>query len=322
MPILQHNKNRSRGSDRDKLLEVRLRTNAARNEKLKAAATALASVFAVVLGVFLLWRSGEWAVNQLFYSNEDFAIRQIDIQTDGVILPDQIKRWANIGSGENLLKLDLREVRRDLELNPLIESVSMERVPPSTLRMSVVEREPIARVRWYHSDGPGKTLVSDNFLISDSGHVMVSRSLQAATEPNTLDLESLPILEGVRDTELRPGHRLESPQAFAALQLIRRFGVSPMAGLVDLSRIDVSYPRVLVVTTSQGQEITLATEDLDTQLRRWRMVYEAALRNARTVAALDLSVTNNLPVRWMESPAPAGAGKRPTKPSRYKKKHV
>ena len=261
-------------------------------------------------------------MNQMVFANDDFTIRRVDIQTDGVIPAEQIRRWASIGVGENLLKVDLHEARRDLELNPLIESVSMERVPPGTLRMSVVEREPIARVRWYHSDGPGHRLISDNFVISESGHVMVWSAFLAASEPNSVDLESLPILEGVRDVEFRPGRRLESSQAFAALRLIRRFDVSPMAGLVDLARIDVSFPRVLVVTTGQGQEITFGVEDVDTQLRRWRVVYEAALRGARSIASLDLSVTNNLPVRWQETASTTPPAKRLVKPSRYKKKHV
>lgn len=322
LPLFTGNKNRSRKSDREKLLEVKLRSSAVRTARMKTVATTLASAFAVVAVVFFLWRGGEWTVNRLFFLNEDFAIRRIDIQTDGVIPAEQIKRWANIGNGENLMKLDLHELRRDLELNPLIESVSMERVPPGTLRMSVVEREPIARVRWYHMDERRQRLVSDNFLISETGHVMVWKSLQEASEPNGVDLESLPILEGIRETELRPGRTLESGQAMAALRLIRRFGLSPMAGLVDLARIDVSFPRVLVVTTGAGQEVTLSVDDFDTQIRRWRIVQDAATRGGKSVAALDLSVANNLPVRWVESSTLPAPGKRSQKPSRYKKKHV
>ncbi len=293
-----------------------------RAQRFKSVATTLVSAFVVIAGLLLFWRGGEWVVDHMAFANDDFTIRRVEIQTDGVISAEQIRRWSSIVVGENLLKIDLREARRDLELNPLIESVSMERVPPSTLRMSVAEREPIARVRWYHSDGPDHRLISDNFVISESGHVMLWSAFVAASEPNSLDLESLPVLEGIRDNEFRPGRRLESSQAFAALRLIRRFGLSPMAGLVDLALIDVSFPRVLVVTTAQGHEITFGVEELDTQLVRWRVVHEAALRGARSIAYLDLSVTNNLPVRWHDTASAAAPPKRVVKPSRYKKKHV
>ena len=67
--------------------------------------------------------------------------------------------------------------------------------------------------------------------------------------------------------QLQPGHRVESPQAQAALQLIGAFDHSPMAGLVDLRRMDVSSPGVVVATTGQGGEITFALDNLEQQLR-------------------------------------------------------
>ena len=57
---------------------------------------------------------------------------------------------------------------------------------------------------------------------------------------------------------------MDSPQVQAALQLITAFNSSPMAGLVDLQRIGVSAPEVLVVTTAQGSEITFGLDDFPT----------------------------------------------------------
>ena len=48
-----------------------------------------------------------------------------------------------------------------------------------------------------------------------------------------------------------------------------------MAGLVDLRRIDVSSPEVLVVTTGQGSEVTFGLADFDQQLRRWHDHFRA-----------------------------------------------
>ena len=86
-----------------------------------------------------------------------------------------------------------------------------------------------------------------------------------------------------------------------------------MAGLVDLRRIDVSAPGVVVVTTGQGGEITFGLDNLEQQLRRWREIYDLGQRMNKTVASLDLAVANNVPVRWME--AVRGAVRRRPNPS-------
>ena len=105
-----------------------------------------APVFGTVFGLYLLWRAGEWALDKLVYENEAFAIQHIDVQTDGVIAPDQLRRWAGVKPGDNLLALDLARVKRNLELVPLVQSVSVERILPRTLRIRVTEREPVAQV--------------------------------------------------------------------------------------------------------------------------------------------------------------------------------
>ena len=132
--------------------------------------------------------------------------------------------------------------------------------------------------------------------------------------------DQLPVITGLNAYQLQPGRRVESPQVQAALQLIVAFDRSPMAGLVDLRRIDVSSPEVVVVTTGQGSEITFGLDDLEQQLRRWREIYDLGQRMNKAIATLDLAVTNNIPARWMEASAvPAGLpGQKDPSPVRRK----
>jgi hypothetical protein len=111
--------------------------------------------------------------------------------------------------------------------------------------------------------------------------------------------------------QLQPGRRVELPQAQAALKLISAFQHSPMAGLVELRRVDVSQPGVVVATTGQGGEITFGLENLEQQLGRWRAVYDSGKRmNKGDIATLDLAEANNNPVRWIAAGVvPANAPK-------------
>src|SRR5579863_4894666 len=117
-------KNRRLG--REFVLDVKLRSSQVRAARIRLAAIALGSVFAGIAGLYLAWRASEWALNALLYENRAFAIQQIDIQTDGIIAVDQLRRWTGVQPGQNLFGLDLAGVRRNLELVSMIQSVSLE----------------------------------------------------------------------------------------------------------------------------------------------------------------------------------------------------
>ena len=150
---------------------------------------------------------------------------------------------------------------------------------------------------------------------------LLSSPRQLTTPKGEAD-EPLPVLMGLGLHELQPGRRLESLPVQAALRLITEFAHSPMAGLVDLKRIDVGSPEILVVRTGQGSEVTFALQDLDRQLRRWREIHDQGQRLNKFLATLDLAVTNNIPLRWLQvSAGPINTPKAP-KTLRNKKKNV
>ncbi len=219
-------------------------------------------IFGTVFGLYLLWRTGEWALDKFVYENSDFAIQNVEVQTDGVIAPEQLRRWSGVKLGANLIALDLASVKRNLELVSMIDSVSVERVLPRTLKIRVTERKPVAQVNVPRADAAGGIAISV-FQLDANGFVMQPLDPRQCVVPLSQMNEQLPVITGLNVYQLQPGHRVESPQVQAALQLIGAFDHSPMAGLVDLRRIDVSSPGVIVATTGQGSEITFGLENLD-----------------------------------------------------------
>ena len=162
---------KNRRLSRGHVLDVKLRSGQVRATRTRLAAVAFGVLFGTIFGLYLFWRAGEWALDHFVYENPEFAIRQIDVQTDGVILPDQLRRWAAVKTGDNLLALDLATVKRNLELVSMIESVSVERVLPRTLRIRVNEREPVAQVNVPGADAAGKIQVTV-FELDADGYVM------------------------------------------------------------------------------------------------------------------------------------------------------
>ncbi|PYM13200.1 MAG: hypothetical protein DME18_09570 [Verrucomicrobia bacterium] len=310
-------KNRRLG--RGHVLDVKLRTKEARAARLRLASAALGLALGTVTGLYLLWRAGDWTLDRLVFKNDVFAIRELDIRTDGSIPIEQLRRWAGVNPGDNLLALDLNRVKSDLELAPMIQSVAVERVLPRTLKISVVEREPIAQMKLLQlRPGGGIGLVC--YYLDAGGHVIqpgLVRPDAKAPDPN-----ALPVLTGVNTAELRPGRAINSPKVTAALRLIAGFERSPMAGLVDLKSVDVSGTDVLQLNTGQGSRITFAMDRLEEQLRDWRRVHDYGRKTGKAIRTLDLSVTNNAPVLWLEASAVPSSAPGLNKPSIHRKKHV
>lgn len=290
------------------VLDVRLRSDQVRRFRMRLTARVFGVLFGAALGTYLVWRSGEWVLNRMVYQNPTFAITTIEAQSDGSISPELIRRWAGVKPGQNLLALDLARVKRDLEMTPQLSMVSVERVLPRTLRIRVTEREAVAQVVLSRPK-PGGGMQFDVFHLDPEGYVLIPLDpRQRTVQPGRAD-DSLPTLGGLKQTELLPGRAVESPTAKAALRFILEFGCSPMAGVVDLRKIDCSATEVLTVTTGQGSEITFGLHEFDRQLRRWREIHDMGQRMNRNLATLDLAVTNNIPARWLEAnlvpPAPA-----------------
>ena len=314
--------NKNRRLYRHNVLDVKLRSDQVRANRTRLGLFLFLVVVGPFFGLYLLWRVGEVALNVFVYENADFAIQQIDVKTDGIIAPEQLRRWTMVKPGANLIALDLASVKRNLELQPLIDSVSVERVLPRTLRIRVTERDPIAQVNVPHAAGANGIAVSV-FQLDADGMVMQPLDPRLSTVSLAQMNSQLPVIAGVNVFQLQPGRRIEQPQVQLALQLITAFAKSPMAGLVDLRRVDISAPGVVVATTGQGSEITFGLEHLDQQLRRWREIYDYALSRKSNIASVDLAVANNIPVHLvLASAAPVTVTPKVVKPVKPRRKNV
>jgi cell division protein FtsQ len=317
---LQKKPKNRRVAERESLLDVKLRTSQSRAGRMRFLGAGLSAIFVLAVVGWGLWMGGRWLLDDLIYKNDAFAILEIEVQTDGVLSTEAIRRWAMVRTGQNLMALDLMTVKRDLEMQPPIEFVAVERILPHTLKLNVTERDPIAQtIVTFGRPGGGVTQAIYDF--DQDGYTMKPLDLpwRASLPPPD---ERLPILVGVQGGDVQLGRQTESPQIQAALKLVREFDHSPMAGMVELERINVSVPEVLQVTTSQGAQVTFSLKNFDTQFRRWRIICDQYQKWGKAISSLDLSIANNLPVRWVAASAVTPLPPRAAKPPRTKRKHV
>jgi POTRA domain, FtsQ-type len=315
-------KSRNRRHGREQhVLDVKLRSDQVRATRLRLGAVGLGMTIATLGGFFLLWRAGSWTLDRMIYDNPAFAVERIDVKTDGVILPEQVRRWSGVKPGQNLLALDLARVKRDLEMAPAIRSAAVERVMPHTLKLCVSERVPVAQVAVLRLKPGGGTEPSTVYLDRE-GFVMMPLSPAQRTLVAARTNDSLPAICGLSLGGVMPGKKIDSAQVRGALQLICALQHSPMAGLADLRVVDVSSPDLLQATTGDQGKIVFSLNDPGQQLRRWRDIRDRAQQQGLAIASLDLSVPGNIPAVLVAAALTPANVPRTTNPQPIRKKNV
>ena len=277
------------------LLNVDLPVEKLRQQKIRLAMRAAGWIFGLAAVFLAVWYGVTWVMKAGFSQNEYFNVKRIEIHTDGMVDTQRIRSWARVQEGENLFSLDLHRVKRDLQIVPIIDEVAVERLLPHTLRLRVKERKPLAGIILYKQDQKGK-LNRIVYWVGDDGLLIPPDS--GANAGFKTPAKWLPLITGLNQADLMPGRPIQSHQLTSALSLIDRFDLSPMAGLAHLRQIDVSRRETLEVMTWQGAHITLSLNGLDRQLNRWRKIYDLSRERKSTISSADLSIKNNLPVKW------------------------
>ena len=92
-----------------------------------------------------------------FIISSDFSIQKIEIEGNSILNSDEIVQKLNFLYRENLFFLNLEDIEKNLKNETFIESFSLKKIYPNTLKIIIVEKEPIAvlqnkKKKFYISD--------------------------------------------------------------------------------------------------------------------------------------------------------------------------
>lgn len=277
-------------------------------------------LFLVLAG--LLYAGGGWVVQLVrerwLHRIDRLALRHIEVVRDGLLSEDEIRLLAGVEVGRNALTVDPFRVRERLRRHPRIEEAQIRIDFPDTLHIAVRERVPVARLML-----PRLGSAETYLLVDDLGSVFLPFN-RGAVPTDVIESEaSLPTLLGVNAVGAAAGRPLADPQVLAALRLLATFDESPLVSLADIINVDVATPPVLTLLTRGGSQVTLAADrEFGDQLWKWYSVHRHGLESGLLIASLDLSITNNPPLRWVETPPSTNSvpAVNPTRDSRPKRK--
>jgi cell division protein FtsQ len=236
----------------------------------------------LVLGLVALcgW-GGQWAVRHVV-SSPRFALRHIALPDTRHLTHEELLERVALAPGQSLLAVDTDAVAARLATHPFVSRVKVSRSLPSTLRVEVEEREPVALAAM---DGL--------YLLEASGHPFKRASLD--------ETEGLPVLTGIsrqQYAELRAASEAAFRAALGVLQEYRRKATRPPVGEVA---IDPRFGFSLFLLEGGG-EIRLGQKDLGKKLAQLDQIFEAVSTkesggpSALRVVHLDLQTDGRVPV--------------------------
>jgi len=253
----------------------------------------------LVLGIFLGLCYGFYALvktsaDRLVFNNPRFALQQIIVDNDGALTPERVVEFAGVKIGQNVLSIDLAQVRSNLEMLPLVRSVEVRRMLPNRLFIRVDERIAVAQLRV-----PSRAAMDSVFYIDRSGVVMKAIKLSDGTTLQPQTPRPVPTLTGVPLADLRVGRQVESEQIYRALELLDKLDQAVASTLMEVEQIDLSKARQLVLTTRQHTQVKLDVEGFPEQLRRLGVILRWAQQRQKSVQVVDLTVNRGVPVTFV-----------------------
>lgn len=110
----------------------------------------IAKVIALLLPPVLLAAAfyfSFFGIRNALYADDFFNIRVLDIQTNGSLGREDIKKIAGISEGDHLLRTDIQDIARRLHQDWRIRWVKVERELPDRLHIHVFERKAFIKIQ-------------------------------------------------------------------------------------------------------------------------------------------------------------------------------
>ncbi|MCR4805076.1 MAG: FtsQ-type POTRA domain-containing protein [Clostridia bacterium] len=155
-----------------------------------------------------------------FLNSSHFAVRHFEVQGNHYYTPAQVVQLSGLQSGVNMFfETKTKPARDALLADPYIKTADIERDPPSTIKIDLVERREYAAVPY------GEQYV----LIDREGTVLRI----AGSEP------ALPILGNMSIVEMTPGNPLQVEQTYLLTDTLSLLALVEQSDLY-FKRIDFS----------------------------------------------------------------------------------
>ncbi len=238
---------------------------------------------------------GNAAVKETLFQNPRFSLRQIFVETQGMMTPMQVSHATGLIEGQNLLSVNLRDVRERLEQLPAVRSANVQRDFDGRLTVTVQQRQPVAWVKCEHLHWHPKRV--------GQGLVVDAEGVAIPVETITNELDELPVIADESIDQITPGAPIVAVRFVAAMKLLSLLKTREEQGGSKLQNISVPNKFALLANFADGAKVMFAYDDVEPQILRYDQFYAAARKKRWDIDTLNLVAEHNTPATFKINPS-------------------
>jgi cell division protein FtsQ len=136
------------------------------------------------------------------YHTSFLDVKTIEIRGNKYVSPETVKKACAINKPTNIFSVPVADIQSSISKNPWIKTVSVNRILPSTIRVDIVERAPIALI-----SSAGRF-----FMVDEDRLIIASRAYS--------DGMDLPVIADLPVSNIKVGERLIHPSLENAIKCL------------------------------------------------------------------------------------------------------
>ncbi len=239
---------------------------------------------------------GIYAGYQFLTTSSRFAVSTISFTGNAKLKNEELLKWTGTVTGENIFLLDLSHVSERLAQHPWIQSASVRKSFPQTLRIELVERTPYARVEL------------DRMYVMDNFGVLLA---EAGDTDGDLPLISLP---GAGSG--RPGKTVDDAEAevIQSLKTMHYFNRLPFFADNAIHSVEIEKnARITLFDKDRDMRIYLTGDTLKESFENFSVVLDLIEGTVADIEYIDMTSRNRVAVKHKENIASAKAQRNASK---------
>lgn len=202
---------------------------------------------AVIVGVLIY---AGFAVKDRLCQDGWLRVQGVQIVPPDALSPQSIRTLEDKIVGKNILLLDLKKIESTIELGPGAQSVRVVREMPTTIRIDIQKRDPIANVQ-LKPGGPNAAEARGPFAIAAEDGFIID--VRQTPEPGLILMEDFS--EAFK--EPRVGARLQNKGFAEALRFMKAYRGNELSKRETVTRISLDPNGYVTIRLGEGPDFKL-----------------------------------------------------------------